>query len=147
MFYKVTPSLVTLLQSLAQLEKIPDVDAPHVRKWIISAWKRWSMEYIGKLQNAAWKGWLTHFSSVSHFYTPWNRQKTKSFLTFSGGIEMWRWTKSTCDESIAKIYFVFFTILHMKFLGTRNFPHALQTLRRIVRSDTSLLQVHKTHNS
>ena len=40
MFYKVAPSLVTLLQSLAQLEKIPDVDAPHVRKWIISAWKR-----------------------------------------------------------------------------------------------------------
>ena len=23
-----------------------------------------------------------------HFYTPWKRQKTKSFLTFSGAIEM-----------------------------------------------------------
>ena len=43
---------------------------------------------------------LTHFSPVSHFYTPWKRQKTfgftpwkrqktKGFLTFSGGIEMW----------------------------------------------------------
>ena len=31
---------------------------------------------------------LTHFSPVSHFYTPW-----KGFLTFSGGIEMWHWTK------------------------------------------------------
>ena len=36
---------------------------------------------------------LTHFSPVSHFYTPWKRQKTKGFLTFSGGIEMWHWTK------------------------------------------------------
>ena len=29
---------------------------------------------------------LTHFSQVSHFYT-------FGFLTFSGGIEMWHWTK------------------------------------------------------
>ena len=36
---------------------------------------------------------LTHFSPVSHFYTPWKREKTKGFLTFSEGIEMWRWTK------------------------------------------------------
>ena len=27
---------------------------------------------------------LTHFSPVSHFYTPWKRQKTFGFLTFSG---------------------------------------------------------------
>ena len=33
---------------------------------------------------------LTHFSPVLHLYTPWKRQ---SFLTFSGGIEMWHWTK------------------------------------------------------
>ena len=36
---------------------------------------------------------LTHFSSVSHFYTPWKRLKTIGFLTFSRGIEMWHWTK------------------------------------------------------
>ena len=36
---------------------------------------------------------LTHFSPVSHFYTPWKRQKAKGFLAFSGGIEMWHWTK------------------------------------------------------
>ena len=36
---------------------------------------------------------LTHFSPMSHFYTPWKRQKTCGFLTFSGGIEMWHWTK------------------------------------------------------
>ena len=33
------------------------------------------------------------FSPMSHFYTPWKRQKTYGFLTFSGGIEMWHWTK------------------------------------------------------
>ena len=26
-----------------------------------------------------------------HFYSPWKRQKTKGFLTFSGGIEMEHW--------------------------------------------------------
>ena len=36
---------------------------------------------------------LTHFSTVSHFYIPWKRQKTKGFLTFAGYIEMWHWTK------------------------------------------------------
>ena len=33
---------------------------------------------------------LTHFSPMSHLYTPWKSQKT---LTFSGVIEMWHWTK------------------------------------------------------
>ena len=33
------------------------------------------------------------FSSVSHFYTPWKRQKPKSFLIFSRGIEMEQWAK------------------------------------------------------
>ena len=40
---------------------------------------------------------LTHLSPVSHFYTPWKRQETFGFLTFSGGIEMWhtglKWVK------------------------------------------------------
>ena len=40
-----------------------------------------------------WSMVLTHFSPVSQSYTPWKRQKTKGFLTFSGGIEMWHWTK------------------------------------------------------
>ena len=29
-----------------------------------------------------------HYSTVFHFYTPWKRQKSRGFLTFSGGIEM-----------------------------------------------------------
>ena len=39
------------------------------------------------------KNTFTHFSPVPHFYTPWKRQKAFGFLTFSGGIEMWHWTK------------------------------------------------------
>ena len=29
--------------------------------------------------------------SMLHFYTPWKCQKTKGFLTFSGGVEMEHW--------------------------------------------------------
>ena len=36
---------------------------------------------------------LTHVSPVSHFCTPWKRQEAFGFLTFSGFIEMWHWTK------------------------------------------------------
>ena len=36
---------------------------------------------------------LIHFNPIFHFYTPWKRQKTKGFLTFSRGIEMEHWTK------------------------------------------------------
>ena len=32
--------------------------------------------------------YLTHFSPVSHFYTPFKRQKSFGFLTFSGGMEI-----------------------------------------------------------
>ena len=38
---------------------------------------------------------LTNFSPMSLSYTPKKRQKTKDFLTFSGGIEMWHWTKKS----------------------------------------------------
>ena len=31
---------------------------------------------------------LIQFDPIFHFCTPWKRQKTKGFLTFSGGIEM-----------------------------------------------------------
>ena len=36
---------------------------------------------------------LTHLSPMFHFYTPWKRQKTFSFLTFSGVIELEHWAK------------------------------------------------------
>ena len=28
-----------------------------------------------------------------HFYTPWKRQKTSDFLTFSGGVKIEHWAK------------------------------------------------------
>ena len=36
---------------------------------------------------------LTHFSPMLHFHTSWKRQETIGFLMFSGGIEMWHWSK------------------------------------------------------
>ena len=30
---------------------------------------------------------MTYFKPMFHFYTPWNHQKTESFLMFSGGTE------------------------------------------------------------
>ena len=41
---------------------------------------------------------------ISHFYTPWKRQKTKEFLTFSGGIEMWnkKWVELMSKVSYAQ---------------------------------------------
>ena len=29
--------------------------------------------------------------NMLHFYTPWIRQKTRAFLTFSGGVQMEHW--------------------------------------------------------
>ena len=52
---------------------------------LIKAWK-----WIEKIRP---KSCLTHFSPMSHFYTPWKRKKTYGFLAFSGGIEKWHWTK------------------------------------------------------
>ena len=34
---------------------------------------------------------LSHILPMSHFCTPWKRQKTEGFLTFSGGTEMKHW--------------------------------------------------------
>ena len=60
---------------------------PVIRKiwpnnFIIIAWK--------KLIPHKWKK-LILFTLMFHFYTPWKHQKTKSFLTFSGGIEIGHW--------------------------------------------------------
>ena len=51
----------------------------------------------------------------SHFYTPWKRQKTKDFLTFSGCIGMWLasfwclycyfWTYFTPSSSVSIVNF------------------------------------------
>ena len=36
---------------------------------------------------------VTQFKPIIHFYTPWKREKTTSFLLFSDGIEMEHWLK------------------------------------------------------
>ena len=36
---------------------------------------------------------------MSHFYTPWKRQKTKGFLKFSGGIDIWHWKNGLTTKS------------------------------------------------
>ena len=41
---------------------------------------------------------LNNISPIFHFYIPWKRQKTKSFLTFPGGIEI---------EHLAKMDYLF----------------------------------------
>ena len=66
--------------------------------WIVSKYGVLSGPYL----DTSYTVTLTHFSPVSHFYTPRKRQKnfvflyllkTFGFLTFLGGIEMWHWTK------------------------------------------------------
>ena len=52
-----------------------------------------TFEYFFLVQGFIQAVLLIHFSQVSRFYTPWNCQKSYGFLTFSGGIEMWHWTK------------------------------------------------------
>ena len=59
--------------------------------WIRYSW----IEFITE-KNKVYFPFLTHFSSMFHFYTPWKRQKTSKtfgFLTFSGGVEMEHWLK------------------------------------------------------
>ena len=47
---------------------------------------------------------LIHYSPMSHFYTPWKRQKTHGFLTFSRGIEIDIWLKWVNRSSIKHIF-------------------------------------------
>ena len=55
---------------------------------------RKTQEFFRKMGSSAkFMNRLTHFSPMSHFYTSWKPLKTYGFLTFSGGIEMWHWTK------------------------------------------------------
>ena len=55
---------------------------------------------------------LTQFSPIFHFYTPWKRQKTKGFLTFSGVIEIEYWAKM-CKRDLSRFQFKFQT-KHLK---------------------------------
>ena len=69
----------------------------------VTSWWHFICFYISKMEKFSRKTWrnrvnfrpglkwysgfrfcLTHFSPVSHFYTPWKRQKIFGFLTFQG---------------------------------------------------------------
>ena len=51
------------------------------------------LQFIVFLKTFTYFFYLTHFTPLPHFYSLWKRQKTFGFLTFSGAIEMWHWTK------------------------------------------------------
>ena len=59
----------------------------------VSSWNCDTRNNISFLLRIICFMYLTHFSPMSHFYTPWKSQKTIGFLTFSEGIKMWHWTK------------------------------------------------------
>ena len=61
------------------------------------------------------KSSLTHFNPVSHFYTPWKRQKTFGFLTFSGGMEMWHWTKNGLAKVINPLTYSIYSLFLLKY--------------------------------
>ena len=57
---------------------------------------------------------LTHFRSMSHFYTPWWYQKSRVFLTFLGGTEMNIEMNQWNSHVIFKVYL-------QQLTGKRNF--------------------------
>ena len=50
--------------------------------------KQWNLSFFDDRQDVQS---LTHSKPILNFYTHWKHQKTKDFLTFSGGIEMEHW--------------------------------------------------------
>ena len=63
---------------------------------------------------------LTHFSPVSHFYTPWKCQKTFGFLTFSGGLKMWHWTKMGWKTRKSKIKWTAYSLFTGELISPKN---------------------------
>ena len=55
---------------------------------IIFNYKHVWMAWVEVIYNGIIRYLSTHFSPLSHFYTPWKHQKTYGFLTFSGCTEM-----------------------------------------------------------
>ena len=49
--------------------------------------------YTGYKMGTLARNEITLFMPVFYFYTPWKCQKTKGFLTFSGGLEIGHWRK------------------------------------------------------
>ena len=81
---------------------------------------------------------LTHFSPGSHSYTPWKRQKTSGFLAFSGGIEMWHWTKMGYVE-VDGVW----RLLNCYFSSSNTIKYCLSFHRRINRFSIGFLNFLK----
>ena len=64
-----------------------------IEPWWVTSSGQWLLSFFSFSAHHYAGLTLTHFSPVSHFYTPWKRQKTFGFLTFSGVTEMWHCTK------------------------------------------------------
>ena len=43
---------------------------------------------------------------MSYFYTPWKRQKTKDFLTFSGSVEIENWSEKGQSKMLSVAFFL-----------------------------------------
>ena len=84
MFFKKFGSLLTGLKFSLEVSK-PFFENGSYIPYLISP----SLRGAGKINVTIML--LTHFRSMFPFYTPWKRQKTFGFLTFSGGIESEHW--------------------------------------------------------
>ena len=78
---------------------------------------------------------LTHFSLMFNFSTPWKRQKTFSFLSFSGGTEIEHWDKTDwykwCNYVVIEIYYGTKTPMTLRRFQPRN-SHMPQQLPNLL---------------
>ena len=58
-----------------------------------------------------WRLLITHFRPMFPFYTPWKRQKTFDFLTFSGGIEREHWPEMGLISYFSIIFYITIKII------------------------------------
>ena len=65
-----------------------------------------------------WYTCLTQFRPMSHFNISWKCRKTYGFLTFSGGIDMWHWTKMRWETNLALLLNTITFFLFAAFLKT-----------------------------
>ena len=93
-------ALKTLVQTFGFLVKLQKLG------WVFERipsvfWNKYSAEYFTKNifwksslyidWNLIWSTFLTLFSPMFPFYTPWKQQKANGFLVFSGGIKWKHW--------------------------------------------------------
>ena len=83
--------MISLLKS--SCHKLPLSTFQHSNTCNFAFFMIWFQSWILWKCSKCIKKVFNPFSPVSHFYIPWKRHKIEDFLTLSGGIEMWHWTK------------------------------------------------------